>query len=58
MKRVKIFYLPLLLVFVSLTSCQTISNIFTAGFKTGIWLAIIAIILVVFFVIKIGSKNK
>ena len=48
MKRFS-FVLPVILFFciTALSSCQAIANIFGAGFKVGIWLSIIVVVIIV-----------
>ena len=60
MKRFQTIQLSaILLLFVStLSSCKAIADIFGAGFKVGIWIAVIVVILIIVFIAKMAGGKK
>lgn len=56
MKNIKLYYLPLLFVFltVSMSSCQVIGDIF----KAGMWTAVIIIVIIVAIIGWIFSRFR
>lgn len=57
MKRFTLLYL-LVLVSISLQSCEAIGSIFEAGFNVGIFVALAAFALIIFLIVKMFSGKK
>ncbi len=60
MKRLSVISFVIILCCLTfLTSCQAIASIFGAGFKTGIWVAIIIVVGIIVLALKgFGSKKN
>ena len=54
----KITLLPLLVLILSLSSCQVIGGIFKAGVGTGIVLVIVVIAVIIFILSKVMGGGK
>ncbi len=57
MKRFTLLSL-LVLVSISLQSCEAIGSIFEAGFNVGIFVALAAFALIIYFIVKMFSGKK
>jgi hypothetical protein len=49
--------LPVLLLVVSLTSCEAIGGIFKAGMWSGIIVVAIVVALIIFIITRLGKRN-
>lgn len=60
MKRFQLLSISAILLFfmTTLSSCQAIADIFGAGFKVGIWVAVIVVILIIVIIAKVAGGKK
>lgn len=49
--------LSIALMLLTLTGCEVVSDIFSAGFYTGLFIVALAIAIIVFIAIKLKSKR-
>ena len=48
--------MSLMLMLLTLTSCEIIGDIFSAGVYTGIFLVVLVVVIIIFIVIKLGKR--
>jgi hypothetical protein len=55
MKNITIVSFVLMLL--TLTSCEVIGDIFSAGVYTGVFIVVLIIVIIIFIVIKLGKRG-
>lgn len=58
MKKLQIFSVVMILLTLSLSSCQLIGDIFKAGVGVGVFMVVAVIGLIIFLIAKIGGAGK
>lgn len=58
MKKLQIFSLVMLMLTLTLSSCQIIGDIFKAGVGVGVFMVVAVIGLIIFLIAKIGGGSK
>lgn len=58
MKKLQIFSLIMLMLTLTLSSCQIIGDIFKAGVGVGVFMVVAVIGLIIFLIAKIGGGSK
>jgi hypothetical protein len=53
----KISVMSFILLMLTLTSCEVIGDIFSAGVYTGVFIVVLVIAVVIFIVIKLGKRG-
>lgn len=52
-----LFALCLVLMLVSMTSCELVGDIFSAGFYTGLFLVVLVIAIIIFVIAKMNKRR-
>lgn len=47
----------LLLMLLTLTSCETVGDVFSAGVYTGVMLVVVVVIIIIFIIVKLGKRG-
>lgn len=58
MKKLQIFSVLMLMLTLTLSSCQIIGDIFKAGVGVGVFMVVAVIGLIIFLIAKIGGGSK
>lgn len=47
----------LLLMLLTLTSCEALGDIFSAGVYTGVMLVVVVVVIIIFIIVKLGKRG-